>query len=251
MKKLKCSILGLGLMGGSLVKALKEKGFYLSTVKREGENYSLIDKAYDSLGDMLKETDIVFLATPLSVIFPLAKEIASLAKDSDRSLVVIDIGSVKTQIAELFRSLSSEKVEFVATHPMAGLEKSGYEHSMASLFVDAPWVITPHDKNQESTLEQVENLIRLLGARPLRLTPSEHDEQAALVSHLPYLISVSLLNFVKKKDPASLKIAGPGFKSMTRLAADNPDLRAEIGKYNQERIQRLLKDWISDFEVNL
>lgn len=248
MKKPKCSILGLGLMGGSIAKALKEKGFYLSTLKREEENHALIDKEYTSLQEMLKETDIVILATPLSAIFPLAEEIASLSEDLKHPLIVIDIGSVKTQIAELFESLNSENIEFVATHPMAGLEKSGYEHSTASLFSEAPWVITPHDKNREGTLAEVEGFIRIFGAHPIRLTPAEHDEQAALISHLPYLISVRLLNFVKKKDPASLKIAGPGFKSMTRLASDNPELRAEIAHYNKERIQRLLKDWASTFE---
>jgi prephenate dehydrogenase len=213
MKKIK--IIGLGLMGGSIAKDLGEEA--------------------------VAEMELVILATPLSTIIPLATEIAEQAKGP---LIVMDIGSVKGEIARHFEKLSTDQVQFVATHPMAGSEKSGYENSRAGLFLDAPWVITPHSKNTPQALEVVEALIRRLGARPLRMDAETHDWRAALVSHLPYMASLSILKFVTKEEPESLEMAGPGFQSVTRLAHDNPALRYDIATQNAAMIKRAFNEWL-------
>ena len=228
-------IIGLGLMGGSILKALEGKKEIVS-------GSDLLQK--------LDEIDVLFLAVPISSILEIGEKVARLTESRTQPLVVIDIGSVKKEIAKQFQSFTKGAVEFVASHPMAGKHQSGFEYSEKDLFKEAPWVVTPHEKNTESVLTEVEALIRLIGARPLRMSAEEHDRRASLVSHVPYLISKALLEFVSHQDPQSIAMAGPGFQSMTRLAHDNPALRAEIALYNQENIGNTLKQFIRFLETS-
>ncbi len=233
MKFHKIGIIGLGLMGGSILKALEGKKEVVTG---------------NDLLQNLDQIDALILAVPISSILEIGEKIAHANHSRSRSLVVIDIGSVKGEIAKRFESFTNGSIEFVATHPMAGKHQSGYEHSDKDLFKDAPWVITPHAKNTEPVLAEVEALIHLLGAYAIRLSPEEHDRRAAFISHVPYLISKALLEFVAAEEPQSVEMAGPGFQSMTRLARDNPALRAEIALYNQENIETTLKRFIRFLE---
>lgn len=227
----KIGIIGLGLIGGSIFKALQER---CETIVGE-----------DVL-DHLNEINLLILAVPISAILELGKVVAN--KEGLQRLVVLDVGSVKEEIARCFESWSSDKIEFVASHPMAGKEQSGFEASDPMLFQEAPWVVTPHKKNSEEGLFLVKQLIELLGAKPLWMTASAHDHRAALVSHMPYLVSKALLELAKEDDEMSLEMEGPGFRSMTRLAHDNPILRSEIYQHNRQNIQNALKKLIQRLE---
>ncbi|MBS0625900.1 MAG: prephenate dehydrogenase [Verrucomicrobia bacterium] len=220
----KIGILGLGLIGGSILKGLEGKK-------------EVIDG--DDILDRLDEIDALILAVPISAILEIGAKIKT-----KHPLVVFDVGSVKEVIAERFEEWTQGNLEFVATHPMAGKEMSGFANSEASLFQGATWVVTPHKKNTEKALKAVEEIATLLGAHPKRLDAKTHDQQVALISHMPYLLSKALLEFVTHEDPKSLEIAGPGFKSMTRLAKDNPALHAEIKVYNGDNIEVSLKKFI-------
>jgi len=235
----KVGIIGLGLIGGSIAKALKAKGYYVATVKSKSPDVAkarkVIDRVFPTLNALIQEVDLLVLATPLSTIIPIAREIAS-----DRRLLVIDVGSVKGEIVREFERLTKGSVEFLSTHPMAGNEKSGFAASDPKLLEDAPWIIVPHAKNKT----KIASWIRMLGAKPLTMEADEHDRKTALVSHLPALISKTLWDFVQAKEPSSVKIAGPGFRSMTRLAHGNQQLMNEIEKANQIQIERLWKEWL-------
>ncbi len=222
----KIGIIGMGLIGGSIAKAL------------EGKASLVFDEA---IWSDIKNLDAVILAVPISAILEIGERIASLKLD--RPLAVLDVGSVKEPIALRFEEWTQSPIEFVATHPMAGKEKGGIEHSDKDLFQKAPWVITPHAKNTKAVLSKTEDLISSLGAFPLFMDAATHDKRAALISQLPYLLSKALLEFVRKTDPASLEMAGPGFHSMTRLADDNPSMRKEISRYNRENIDRCLQQF--------
>jgi prephenate dehydrogenase len=161
---------------------------------------------------------------------------------------VFDVGSVKEDIASSFEKWSEGAVEFVATHPMAGKEQSGFTFSEPDLFKGASWVITPHKKNSETALKAVEEIIELLGATCKRMDAKTHDQRAALVSHAPYVISKALLQLVNAEDSQSLEMAGPGFKSTTRLGRDNPLLHEEIGIYNKKNIKAIVKKFIAILE---
>jgi prephenate dehydrogenase len=223
---MRIGIIGSGLMGGSLQKGIANG----------------IDGAVLLSGnwlDEIEEIDLLILATPITAILEIAEKIAS--RPRRKKLLVLDIGSVKKTITERFEKLTGGFLEFLGSHPMAGKEKSGYENSDPKIFQGAAWVITPHAKNTEGSLAAAEELIRSLGAKPMRMDAAEHDRRAAIVSQLPYLISKTLLDFA---DPESLAMAGPGFKSMVRLASDNLEMRKEIGRYNRENIEHSLKGYI-------
>ncbi len=226
---MKIGIIGSGLMGGSLQKGIANgiaKG--IDGVLLEGD---WIEK--------IEEIDILILATPITAILEIAEKIAK--RRARKKLLVLDIGSVKKRITETFEKLTDGFVKFLGSHPMAGTEKSGYENSDPKIFQGAVWVITPHNKNTEGSMTVAEELIRSLGAKPMRMDAAEHDRRAAIISQLPYLISKTLFDFV---DPESLAMAGPGFKSMIRLAADNLEMRRELGRYNRENIAHCLKQYI-------
>lgn len=190
---------------------------------------------FPTLKALLREIDLLIIATPLSSIIPIARKV-----QSDLPLLVIDVGSVKGQIVKEFYKLTKGPVEFLSTHPMAGTEKKGFDHADPNLFQDAPWILVPHKKNKA----KIEPFIRLLGAKPIIMQAGEHDQKAALISHLPSLLSKALWDFVHKKDPDSLRIAGPSFRSMTRLAQGNQDLIKEIEIFNKKTLKALWSEWV-------
>lgn len=224
------AIVGVGLIGGSIHKALK---LCDPTIK-----ITLIDKklSAEKLKINLKGVELVILAMPLSDIIPTARSI-------ETELVVMDVGSVKEAITQEFEQLSSEKIEFVSTHPMAGKEKSGEAHSSHDLFDGKPWALIPHSKNKQGTLRKIFSFVECLNAKPLILTSREHDDYAALISHLPAILARNYHDFVKQVAPNALRLAGTGYESFTRLAHDNPVMRKEIESLNQAPIQNYLNLW--------
>ncbi len=240
----KVGIIGLGLIGGSIAKALKKQGRYVATIASKSPDIAkakkFIDRVFPNLKALIQEVDLIVIATPLSTIIPIAREIVT-----DHPLLVIDVGSVKESIVREFAKLTKGPIEFLSTHPMAGTEQKGFPFADPDLFVGAPWIIVPHKKNKAN----IESWIRLFGANPIIMNAKEHDRKAALISHLPALISKALLKFVQTKDEKSIQIAGPGFRSMIRLAEGNQQLTTEINKLNQKNIEKLWRKWI-DFLVN-
>jgi prephenate dehydrogenase/chorismate mutase len=243
-------IIGLGLIGGSIAKSIKAKQPSIRLYAldfpdaHEAIQSRLIDKTFSTLCELADHCDLIVLATPISTIIPIAQQISEASNQLKRPLLVIDIASVKGKIVDCFETLTSSFVEYLSTHPMAGSEKSGFKNSVSSLFVNAPWVIVPHKKNHEHRIDQTRSFIEFLGAAPCLLNAQIHDKRAALISHLPGQISQNIFNFVKQIDPESLEMAGPGFKSMTRLAHSNPLLRSEIASANAANIKYYLNEWL-------
>jgi prephenate dehydrogenase/chorismate mutase len=244
-------IIGLGLIGGSICKALKTKAssLMLDTIDHPSEDHSLahqegwIDNVHANMSDLIEHCDLIILAVPLSMIIPIAKELKKQARDN-KKVVVIDVGGVKEEIAKAFEKLSSKNIEFIATHPMAGKELPGFANSQATLFVNRPWIVCPHQKNLPQEIHRIEELLKYLGSNPIQLEAAVHDQQAALVSHLPAMLAKSYFEFVHSISPESLKIAGPGFQSFTRLAHDNPAMQEDTFKHNHKIIEDYLNQWI-------
>lgn len=244
-------IIGLGLMGGSICKGikLKDHGIEIGTVKLSMEDHAMaveggwIDREYDTLEQLTAHSELIILASPLSTVIPFAEEIKR-AYRGPKKLLVMDIASAKGEIAEAFETLSCGKVEYFATHPMAGREKSGFSNSKATLFVHRPWVIVPHAKNEADHLDKVKEIVRFLGSEPICMEAALHDKRAALISHLPSILSKLYLDFVNETDPESVKIAGPGFQSFTRLGNEREEKREEFVKHNQQAIQQFLDQWL-------
>ncbi len=245
-------IIGLGLIGGSICKAIKLKRptCKISILAHPPEDYSQfleegwIDAIENTLSDLVNDVELIILSAPIPSIAPIAEQINRIAPQHN-NVIVIDVASVKHDIVDYFERLSSQKLEFVGTHPMSGKETRGMEHSQATIFVDRPWVYTPHKYNRSATLDKIKEFIEFLGAIPICMPASIHDHQAAIVSHLPAIISKSYLDFVMKVYPNSMKIAGPGFQSFTRIALSNPEMRNNILQYNKTNIKKLLKQWLA------
>lgn len=247
----KIGIIGLGLIGGSIAKALKHNRpkVEIASLNRPcldlqgAVEQQVVSSLFDTWKELIVWSDMIILASPLSTLSTLAEEIAQQCP-KDKKLLVIDVGSVKKAVFPAFENMTSDNIEFLSTHPMAGKERWGFAHSDASLFQDCCWILSPHQKNRRESVESISTLIGSLGARPVVLSPQKHDEQVALISHLPALLSRLLLSFVAAKDPEALKIAGPGFESMTRLAKDNPQLQSEIAKLNDEELTKQFIHWL-------
>ena len=242
-------ILGFGIMGGSIAKALKVKktNIKISTLKRDSADIKsaldskTIDVVYDSIADLAQNNDLIVVATPIDTVDNICKKIHSTI--SKKKLIVIDIASVKEEITKRFQEYTNDTIEFLPTHPMAGSEHSGFTDSTAGLFINRPWIICPHTKTNERTQNQVTEFIKSLGSNPIIMNAKQHDESVAKVSHLVFLISTYLFAY-SQNDPEAMKLAGTGFESITRLASGNASMHAQIFEKNSKNIETELEKFI-------
>ncbi len=248
-------VIGTGLIGGSIAKALKMRnsGIKITALNHHSQitDKTAVDKIIQSINQLVIGCDLIILASPIHTIIPLAKQIHRLSHKLTSQLTIIDCASVKSEITQEFSYLTNNQVEFIPTHPMAGSEKRGYENSDGLLFVNRPWIITPHDRNTERSVNDIYQFVRFLGSDPIEMTAEEHDRKIALVSHLAFLISVLYFSYVLKQDKTSLKLAGPGFHSITRLAKGNADMHEQIFATNNENIVKQSKEFIKYFSTIL
>lgn len=246
-------IIGLGLMGGSIAKTIRKKEAAVKIAAYDTQSLETardsVDQMFASVEELANWANLVVIATPLTEVLSIAKQLVA----TGSSCTVIDISSVKNSVIPALETLSTNRMELVSTHPMAGREISGFEASTPTLFEGAPWIIVPHQHNRAETLEAVAAWIQLIGARPVCLSCEEHDAQVALISHLPLMISQALLGFVQKEDSDAISIAGSGFQSMVRLAKTSETLSSELLEQNREMIALYWKKWmkhLGDFYEN-
>ena len=237
-------IIGLGLIGGSIAKTLKyiDKeikifGFFEDKDSQKALKAQVIDKIFD-LENMIENSEMIILSTPIEIITFLARKIKSLEKKLRKEILIIDTGSVKEKIVKEFEILSNKKIEFLGTHPMAGWHKTGFENSKIGLFINHPWIITPHKKNKKESIKLISHFVKSLGSKPLFLSSFEHDEITARISHFNYLLTLSLFAYVYKKNKNYLKYAGTGFKTLTRLVSSNPYMWQQIFLNNYKKIMK-------------
>lgn len=219
---MKIGVIGLGLIGGSIFKSLKDKyqvvGVSSSVL---GEN---ISKDYDSL----KDCKIVFVCTPMNATLEILDKLESILPETT---IVTDVCSLKE-----FVSKRKYSFKFIPSHPMAGTENSGWENSFAGLFQGAKWVITPIDGVIMDEQSELEKIIESMGAKIVITTPEEHDKAVALVSHMPILIAQALCKNIKDNKLAQ-ELASSGFKDSTRLALSNTEMAGDLLELNRLNIE--------------
>jgi arogenate dehydrogenase (NADP+) len=230
-KDLKIGIIGLGLIGGSIFKALCKKGFDVIAVTRSDCTITKAKKYCMNVSNdlaTLKPCDIIFVCTPMNKTVETLDKLENILKPNT---IVTDASSLKT-----FVSKKSRPYNFIPSHPMAGTEFSGFDNSFETLFEGAKWVLTPIKKFEISDLLEI---IKNLGAEPVFCGPNEHDRAVALISHMPMLIAQAL--FKSSEDNAlALKLASSGFRDMTRLAMSNEEMASDMISMNAENIQDAL-----------
>ncbi|MGB5224050.1 MAG: prephenate dehydrogenase/arogenate dehydrogenase family protein [Arenicellales bacterium] len=241
-------IMGVGLIGGSLARALKEHDAVsqITGVARSRETLDLalelgvIDNAESDPVMAMNDADLVVIATPVSTIGPL---LASIADHIPAHCVITDAGSVKGSVANAARQALGEKIDcFVPGHPIAGTENSGVAASFAELFIDHRVILTPLDENSETDISLVQAMWEVCGARVVRMSVDDHDAMLAATSHLPHLLAFSLVDFLSQQqrhEEIFANTAG-GFRDFTRIAASSPVMWRDICLANKDELIPLL-----------
>jgi prephenate dehydrogenase len=239
------AIIGLGLVGGSLARALARKRYRVIGVDRraaalrQARRSRLFALTTSSLGHAIARADLVVLAATPSANLVLLRRLARAAVRNRKPLFVTDVSSVKRRICALGALLSG--VEFVGGHPMAGRERSGFAASRAELFRGRPWVLAPGASRRAQRL--VRRIVRDAGARPVVVAPAEHDRAVAFLSHLPQLVAWALRDAVARDPVAGRRsaLAGPAFADMTRIARSPRRLWRQILDANRGEVARALR----------
>ena len=255
------SFLGLGLIGGSIAKALRETYPDIHIYTHAGHEET-IEKAHkDGVSDNgvklelrdLCKSDIVFLCAPVGINSDYLGQIAPLVGPDT---IITDVGSVKGDIHIRADELGLSG-SFVGGHPMTGSEKIGYDHSSPSLLVNAYYILTAEDEKAKEKLRMLHDFIKPLGPVMLSLTPELHDFATGAISHLPHVVSAALVNTVSanETDDELLKmIAAGGFRDITRISSSSPVMWEHILRANKTEVIKLIDLYtgsLSDFQKAL
>ena len=236
-------IVGLGLIGGSLGLDLRSRGIKVFGVSRRQETCQValergvVDEVYTDLSG-LAAAEIVFVCTPIGAILP---TIEKLVPYLSSQTIITDVGSVKLPIVE---AASRMWANFVGGHPMAGTERQGIEAAQANLFSGAAYVVTPTATTPPSAILRVEEIARSLGSVVHTCSPQAHDRAVAWVSHLPAMVSASLIAACMGEEETQLqlaqRLASSGFRDTSRVGGGNWELGLMMARYNRLELLRSL-----------
>lgn len=249
---MKVTIIGLGLIGGSLAKAFKLKlpGTEVYAVDINADSLkqaqSIISKGSVCWEDYMDDSDIIFLCTSVSIIKQQIKNIAGKVK---QGCVFTDVASTKQEIADITDAMPEDFI-FVGGHPMAGSEKTGFDAAKAELFENVYYILTPSAKSTPEAVEYLSRCVRSLGAIDIILTPRGHDSVTAAVSHLPHVIASALVNMTEEidDDGSVFKFAAGGFRDVTRIAASGPVMWRDISFSNKVKLVQMIDLYIGYLE---
>jgi prephenate dehydrogenase len=247
------TVIGLGLIGGSMALALKEKGIVTDVIGVDGNplheekalSLGLVDRIA-SLDTAVKSADLVVIAVPVNSAIELVVPILDLVEKQ----VVFDVGSTKQGIIEKIRDHPKRK-QFVATHPMWGTEYSGPEAAMKNAFTGKAAVICNKNESLPEAERLVEEIYRKLGMHIIYMDAVSHDIHVAYVSHISHITSFALANTVlekEKEEDAIFELASGGFESTVRLAKSNPSMWVPIFMENRENVLDVLNEHISQLK---
>lgn len=230
------AVLGLGLLGGSVAKAAKERGLALEVVGAARRSAPLaraleagIVDSVATPSDAVVGADFVVLGTPVGTMPNVIAEVAGVLESG---CLLTDVGSVKSAVVDVLPGLLPEGVEFVGSHPMAGSHLRGPDHARSDLFEGASCVVTPREGQKAEVIGRVEAFWRDLGAIVTRRSPATHDEQVAWVSHLPHLVAFAYAQSLDAAPTQAGELAGSGFRDFTRIAQSDAELWGEILSLN-------------------
>lgn len=247
--KAKCiTIIGLGLIGGSLGLAFKQKCGEHVLVTGIDYNPETLHKAVErgavdcSTNDFSKgvETaDVIFLCTPILQMLPIVETILPHIK---KGAILTDVGSTKGFLAEKLLAILPEGIHYVSGHPMTGIENSGIMAAVQGLFKDKWYILVPEASTCSKAVETVSQILTWTGARITTMNLADHDQCAAIISHVPHVAAAALVNLLGKYPDLeeSFKLVGGGFRDTTRIASSNADMWADICLTNVQPITNSL-----------
>jgi len=234
------SIIGVGLIGGSLAKAIRKNniascivGFFRNKSKlKKAIRNKIVDKGFLELDKSVEGSELIIIALPISKILEFLPKIAKFAEPDS---IITDVGSTKLKIASLADKLNCH---FVGSHPLAGSEKKGVEFSQANLFENSLVIITKTKKSKKEVVAKIIKFWQALKTKVIITTPAEHDKTLAFTSHLPHLLAFSLINSIP---PKYLPISSTGLKDTTRIAKSDALLWADIFLDNRDNLRKSIR----------
>ncbi|MCI6120481.1 prephenate dehydrogenase/arogenate dehydrogenase family protein [Bariatricus sp. SGI.161] len=253
--KHKIGFVGLGLIGGSIAKAIRQyyPEYEIVAFDKNKETLalatqeSIIDVAATTIDDNFNHCNYIFLCTPVSFNTAYLKQLTNYLHED---CILTDVGSVKSSIHKEVEALGIEEY-FIGGHPMAGSEKSGFINSKAMLIENAYYVLTPTRKVSQEKIDAYVKFVESLRSIPIILDYQEHDYATGTISHLPHIIASTLVNFVRDTDTENelmKNIAAGGFKDITRIASSSPTMWQHICLKNKENISHILGEYIHSLE---
>ena len=247
----KLVIVGVGLIGGSLARALRAVGEVKHIVGvgrdaarlRQAVELGVIDSFALSCADAVEDADVIILATPIYAMVNFLAELRPLLKEGQ---IVTDVGSVKGEVVAIAqRELGGRFSSFVPGHPIAGGEKSGAAASSEKLFIDHYVILTPTGKTSKQATAKVTSMWKLVGARVVEQDPVQHDGLLAACSHLPHVLAYNLVRMLVKNEQrkALFEFSAGGFRDFTRIASSDPAMWRDICLSNRVALGKVLGEY--------
>ena len=244
MKFKQLGLVGCGLMGASFSLALQSKGWVDIVVgfsPSEGTRHKalqrgVIQQAARSAAQAVQGADLVLIAVPVSHT---AACLAEIAPHLSPDCLLMDVGSTKCDVVAAARIALGEKLAcFLPAHPIAGKAQAGVDHAEATLYQDRALILTPLAHNTDTQIAQATALWQAVGSRVHQMTPEAHDQTFAAVSHVPHLLAFAQINGLlqQPEGEAFLKLAGPGFRDFSRIAAGDPAVWRDIFRANRAEV---------------
>jgi prephenate dehydrogenase len=239
------AIVGVGLIGGSIGMALRQRGLAKNVVGIGREQGSLrvarrvgaVTHTTIDLAKGVAEAELVIVCTPVG---NLVEHVRQAAEHCPERTLITDVGSVKRAVVESLDTGLARGCRFLGSHPLAGSEKAGAANASASLFEGRVAILTPTRNTRAEDFDLLEDFWRSLGSMVIQMPPEEHDQALAVTSHLPHLVAAALTNVVPE---GFFRLAGPGLLDATRVAASDPELWRQILTLNRHNVLTALEQY--------
>ena len=250
----KITIIGVGLIGGSLALALKERNLakvvfgYGRDQSRleEAQKSNVIDAFSTNIKEAIDEANIVVIATPVGTFKDILDQIEPLISSN---VIITDVGSTKSDIVNIVNDVLRDKSScFIPAHPIAGKERSGFEVSDSKLYDGKKVIITPQETNSPESIDVIDQMWKNVGADVDFMSAETHDNLLGMTSHLPHMLAFSLVNYLVDQNPNASIYAGGGFKDFSRIASGDAIMWRDICLQNKNQIMNHLKGYKSTLD---
>jgi len=251
LAKKQVSIIGVGLIGGSIALSIKEEFPQYDIVGIDTElqfihealALGIIDWGTIDLTQGVENADVIIIATPVKATENIIEQLGN-TKIKD-SCIITDVGSTKHNIYEMAECFRDKGISFIGGHPMAGSERSGVKAANRRLFENAYYVLTPSEWAKEEDIESLKTLLESTKAEIIIMSSKTHDQVVGAISHLPHIVASALVNLIreKKSNPYYTALAAGGFRDITRIASASVDMWRDIVISNKESMLQIITDW--------
>jgi prephenate dehydrogenase len=250
----KITIIGVGLIGGSLALALKERNLAKAvfgygrdqTRLEEAQKSNVIDAFSTNIKEAIDEANIIVIATPVGTFKDILHQIEPLISSN---VIITDVGSTKSDIVNIVNDVLKDNSScFIPAHPIAGKERSGFEVSDSKLYDGKKVIITPQETNSPESIDVIDQMWKNVGADVDFMSAESHDNLLGMTSHLPHMLAFSLVNYLVDQNPNASIYAGGGFKDFSRIASGDAIMWRDICLQNKNQIMNHLKGYQSTLD---